>query len=50
MIPQEDECLVQATLKPIRIIAKVDKIWILDPDPNVVIHGGAEKTINCELE
>ena len=31
-------------------VAKVDKIWILDPDPNVVIHGGAEKTINCELE
>ena len=35
MIPQEDECLVQATLKPIRIIAKVDKIWILDLDPNI---------------
>ena len=36
MIPLEDECLLDATLKPIRILAKVDKIWILDPDPNVV--------------
>ena len=36
LIPLEDECLVDATLKPIRILAKVDKIWILDPDPNVV--------------
>ena len=36
MIPLEDECLAEATLKPIRILAKVDNIWILDPNPNVV--------------
>ena len=35
MIPLEDECLVEATIKPIRILAKVDKTWILDPDHNV---------------
>ena len=26
MIPREDECLAKATLKPIKILAKVDKI------------------------
>ena len=37
LIPLEDECLVDhATLKPIRILANVHKIWIEDPDPNVV--------------
>ena len=31
----------EATLRPIRILAKEDKIWILDPNPNVVWnHGG----------
>ena len=36
MIPQEDECLVEAILKPIKILAKVDKIWVVDPDSNDV--------------
>ena len=28
-------------MKPIKILVKVDKIWILDLDPNVVhVHGG----------
>ena len=36
MIPLEDECLAEATLKLIRILAKVDKIWILEHNPNVV--------------
>ena len=35
-IPLEDECLVEATLKTIRILAKVDKIQIIDLAPNVV--------------
>ena len=33
MIPQEDECLAEAILKPIRILAKVDRVWVLDPYP-----------------
>ena len=50
----EDECLAEATLKPIRILAKVDKIWILDPDCNVVrpwwdLWVVGKKTL-CELE
>ena len=54
MIPLEDECLVEAKLKPVTILAKVDKIWIIDPDPNVVnpwldlwLLG---KKLVCELE
>ena len=29
MIPREDEYLAEAKLKPIRILAKVDKVWVL---------------------
>ena len=32
----EDEYLDEDTLKPIIILTKVDKIWILNPDPNDV--------------
>ena len=53
MIPLEDECLVEAKLKPVTILAKVDKIWIIDPDPNVVNPlwdlWVAEKNPLCEL-
>ena len=36
MIPREDEYLVEATLKPIIILAKVDKVWVPDLYPNDV--------------
>ena len=54
LIQLEDECLVEAIVKPIRILAKLDKIWILDLDPNVVHPWGdlwvVGKKPLCELE
>ena len=29
-------CLVKTTLKLVRIVVEVDKIQVIDPDPNVV--------------
>ena len=33
MITREDECLATAIVKPITNLAKVDKGWVLDPNP-----------------
>ena len=40
----------QCALKPVRILAKVDKLWTIDPNPNVVqsmvgSKGSGEETI-----
>ena len=54
MITQEDESLATTILKPIRILAKVEKGWVLDPNPDDVhpwwdLWVVGKKSL-CELE